>query len=149
MIVRMHQEGPMQSKWCLDSPEIDIWVDVSYLATSILLEHDDSAIEDASWLGKEKNAQHIILVELSAVLKSVNMALMWESTMIHLFTDTSCVHKWITDTFYGKGQIVYQSSIQNANQIMTWYAYNLGWRVWIGDAHNLGEVKNNQVDGLT
>ena len=48
---------------------------------------------------------HINLVELDAVLKGVNMALMWEVTILHLHTDSACVHKWITDTLMGKARV--------------------------------------------
>ena len=37
---------------------------------------NDAAMEDASWLSKEKNDQHMYLAELNAVLKGVSMALM-------------------------------------------------------------------------
>ena len=46
--------------------------------------------------------QHIKLVELDAVLKGVNMALMWKATILHFHTDSLCVHKWITDTLMEK-----------------------------------------------
>ena len=36
-------------------------------------------------------------------LKGVNVALMWEATILHLHTDSVCVHKWITDTLTGEG----------------------------------------------
>ena len=49
--------------------------------------------------------QHINLVELDAVLKGINMALMWEATILHIHTDSACVHKWITDTLVGKARV--------------------------------------------
>ena len=30
---------------------------------------------------------------------------MWEATILHLHTDSACVHKWITDTFTGKARV--------------------------------------------
>ena len=56
------------------------------------LEHDRAAVEDASWLQKERDMQHINLAELDAVLKGVNMALMWEASILHLHSDSACVH---------------------------------------------------------
>ena len=50
-------------------------------------------MEDASWLQKERDMQYINLVELDAVLKGVNMALMWKATILHLHIDSACVHK--------------------------------------------------------
>ena len=62
-------------------------------------------MEDASWLQKERVMQHINLAELDAVLKGVNMALMSETTILHLHTDSACVHKWIKDTLTGKARV--------------------------------------------
>ena len=39
------------------------------------------------------------------MLKGVNMALMWETTLLHLHTDTASVHKWLTDTLTGKARV--------------------------------------------
>ena len=75
VVARVHQEDPVQGKWCVDGPELDVWVDASSLATGVLLEHDGAAVEDASWLQKERDMQHINL-ELDAVLKCVNITLM-------------------------------------------------------------------------
>ena len=41
-------------------------------ATGISVEHDGAAVEDASWLWKEEDTQHINLAKLDAVLKGVN-----------------------------------------------------------------------------
>ena len=49
--------------------------------------------------------QHINLAELDAVLKVINMALMWEATILHLHSDSVHVHKWITDTLTGKVRV--------------------------------------------
>ena len=74
-----------------DGPELDVWVDESSLATRVSLEHDVAVVEDASWLRK-KDTQHINLAELDAVLKGINMVLMWEATISHIHTDSACVH---------------------------------------------------------
>ena len=76
VVTRVRKEDPMWGKWCVDGPELDIWVDVSSLATGVSMEHDRAVVEDASWSRKERDTQHINLVELDPVLKGVNMALM-------------------------------------------------------------------------
>ena len=45
------------------------------------------------------------LAELDAVLKGINMALMWEATILHIHTDSVCAHKWVTDTLTGKARV--------------------------------------------
>ncbi len=69
------------------------------------LEHDRAVVEDASWLRKERDTQHINLAELDVVLKGINMALMWEATILHIHTDSACVYKWVTDTLTGKARV--------------------------------------------
>ncbi len=62
-------------------------------------------MENASWLRKKRNTPHINLAELNAVLKGVNMVLIWEASILHLHTDSACVHKWIIDTLTGKERV--------------------------------------------
>ena len=54
------------------------------------MKHNGAAVEDASWLQKERDMKHINLAELYAVLKGMNMALMWKATVLHLHTDCLC-----------------------------------------------------------
>ena len=89
VVARVRQEDPVRGKWCVNGPELDVWVDASSLAIGVSLEHEGTAVEDASWLRKERDTQHINLAELDA--------LMWKATVLHLHTDSACVHKWITD----------------------------------------------------
>ena len=105
VVVRVCQEDLMWGKWCVRGPELDIWVDASSLATGVSLEQDGAAVEDASWLWKERYTQHINLAEVDAVLKGMNMALMWKATILHLHTGSPCMHKWITDILMGKARV--------------------------------------------
>ena len=105
VVARVRQKDPVREKWCVDGPELDVWVDSSSVATGASLEHDGAVVEDASWLCKERDTQHINLAELDAVLKGINMALMWEATILHIHTDSACVHKWVTDTLTGKARV--------------------------------------------
>ena len=105
---RVRQEDPVRGKWCVNGPELDVWVDASSLATGVSLEHDGAAVEDASWLRKERDTQHINLAELDAVLKGVNMALMWKATKLHLHTDCLCAQMGHRHP-HGEGQGAHQS----------------------------------------
>ena len=44
MIPRVHQEDPVQGKWCVDGPELNVWIDASSLASRISLEDDGTAM---------------------------------------------------------------------------------------------------------
>ena len=54
VVARVRQKDPVRGKWCVDSPELDVWVDASSLATGVSLEYDGAVVEDASWLRKER-----------------------------------------------------------------------------------------------
>ena len=89
----------------MDGKEITIWVAASCVATEVALETNGTVIEDACWLRLTNDAQHINLAELDAALKGVNLALQWEVTVLHLVTDSACVHRWISDTLTGKARV--------------------------------------------
>ena len=82
-----------------------MWVDTSSLATGVAIEYDGVIIEDASWLRPVHADKHIHLVELDAVLRGINLALHWKASVIHLRTDSACVHRWISDTLSGKARV--------------------------------------------
>ena len=45
------------------------------------------------------------LAELDAIIKGINLAILWKTTTLHLFTDSAFVHKWILDTLTGKARV--------------------------------------------
>ena len=69
------------------------------------LVYDGAIIEDVCWLCPEKDSQHINLVELDAIIKGINLAILWKTTTVHLFTDSACVYKWISDTLTAKARV--------------------------------------------
>ena len=101
----MHKEDPALGRWCVDGQALSVWVDASSLATGVSLVYDRTVVEDACWLRPEKDSQHINLTELYAIIKGINLAILWETTTLHLFTDSACVHEWISDTLTGKARL--------------------------------------------
>ena len=89
----------------MDSKEITVWVDASSVATGVALEMNGMVIEDACWLRPTNDAQHINLAELEVALKGADLALQWEVTVLHLVTDSVCVHRWISNTLTGKARV--------------------------------------------
>ena len=104
-LARVRKADPARGKWCVDGSDFDVWVDASSLATGVSLERDGTVVEDACWMRPEKDPQHINLAELDAIIKGVNLAILWEATTLHLFTDSACVHKWVTDTLTGRARV--------------------------------------------
>ena len=105
VLTRVHKEDLAQGRWCLDGQSLSVWVDASSLTTGVLLVYDGAVVEDACWLRPEKDSQHINLVELDIIIKGINLAILWKRTTLYLFTDSACVHKWISDTLTGKARV--------------------------------------------
>ena len=105
VLTRVHKEDSVQGRWCIDGQALSVWADTSSLATGVSLVYDGAVVEDACWLHPEKDSQHINLVELDAIIKGINLAILWKMTILHLFTDSACVHKWISDTLTSKARV--------------------------------------------
>ena len=72
-----------------------IWCDASSLALGVLLEMNGVAVEDAAWLRKKEDFNHINVAELEAVLKGINLALKWGLKDVELKTDSPTVVGWV------------------------------------------------------
>ena len=67
--------GSAWGEWCMDTKELDMWMDANSLAVGVALDAKGAIIEDACWLRPIKNIQDINVAELDAVLRGVNLAL--------------------------------------------------------------------------
>ena len=106
IVLRSSQTVPARGDWCVNGQEVTVWVDASSLATGMAIEYDGTIIEDVSWLRPVHADKHINLVDvLDAVLRSINLALHWKASVIHLRSDSACVHQWISDTLSGKARV--------------------------------------------
>ena len=89
-----------------------MWEDASSLVTRVAIEYDGAIIEYASWLRPAFADKHIYLAELDAVLRGINLALHWKASVIHLRTDSACVHWWISDTLSGKAKVRTKAALE-------------------------------------
>ena len=105
IVLRSSQTDPAHSDWCANGQEVTVWVDASSLATGVAIECDGAIIENASWLRPVHTDKHINLAELDAMLRGINLALHWRASMIHLQTDSACMHQWISDTLSRKARV--------------------------------------------
>ena len=56
IIARVTQSDPSQGLWCMTGQDINVWVDASYLETSVFLECNDVVFEGACWLRPTSDA---------------------------------------------------------------------------------------------
>ena len=149
LLARVRQEDPACGEWCVDGCDLNVWVDASSLATGVLLERNGIVVEDACWLRPEKDPQHINLAELDAIIKGINLALLWKARVLHLFTDSACVHKWVNDTLTGKARVRTKAAsemlIRRRLSTITQLVEEYGLRLGI----TLVRSNHNRADKLT
>lgn len=119
---------PVRGVWEVnDTSKGRVWCDASSLAIGVCLELDGVAVEDASWLRPVGDAGHINLAELEAVVKGVNLALLWEVRDLEVMTDSSTVFGWIRDLTtdakrirsHGLGEVLVRRRLGLLREIMT------------------------------
>jgi len=69
----------------------------SSFALGAVVEVGGHVVEDGTWL-RHEDASHINMAELDAVIKGINMAIMWNMRKLHLCTASLTAYHWITDT---------------------------------------------------
>ena len=109
-LARVTPGEPVRGNWCVDGNEFTVWVDASSLALGVALAVDEFIAKDACWLRPENDSRRINLAELDATLKGVNLALQWQARVLHIVTDSACVHRWITDAWSGKARLTTKAS---------------------------------------
>ncbi|XP_005105723.1 uncharacterized protein LOC101847362 [Aplysia californica] len=96
MLSRLTNEDPVKGKWYVPkATKGTVWCDASSIGYGVLLEVNGNAVEDAAWLRKPSDFDHINVAELEAVMKGVNMAIKWNISEIEVITDSATVAGWI------------------------------------------------------
>ncbi|XP_029636193.1 uncharacterized protein LOC115211658 [Octopus sinensis] len=97
VLVRVGAENPVRGSWYVPKSKSGIvWCDASSIAIGVVLEVGGVMVEDAAWLRKTDDCNHINVAELDAVLKGVNLALKWGLHTIEIRTDSATVLGWVT-----------------------------------------------------
>lgn len=98
------RNDPGRGRWDVKGQEATVYADASCLASGAVISVEGEVIEDASWLRKDSDA-HINMAELDALIKGVNMALLWGPKVLHLKTDSQTVLTWVSDSLSGKARL--------------------------------------------
>ena len=99
MLREVAASDPVTGSWKVDRTEKGkVWCDASSLALGVAVEVDNIIVEDAAWLRKKNDYNHINVAELEATLKGVNLAIKWGLTDVELVTDSATVYRWIQMT---------------------------------------------------
>ena len=70
VLVRVTCDDPIQGNWNISGEELNAWVDVSSLATGVVLERHGDILEEACLLRSTNNTQHINLAELEQFIST-------------------------------------------------------------------------------
>ena len=99
IIVRVKDEDPVRGNWKVSSTEKGkVWCDASDLALGVVVDIDGVTVEDAAWMRKKGDYNHINVAELEAVLKGVNLCIKWELKEVTVVTDSATVCEWVRRT---------------------------------------------------
>lgn len=93
IFIRLTKKDSVQGDWCIDGHKVTMWVDAKSLATDFVVESGEYLVEDAYWLWSNHEGKYINLAELNAILRGINMAIQLRVTMVHLMTNSTCVHR--------------------------------------------------------
>lgn len=91
-VTRVREMDPVVGDWCVSVQKMKVWVGTSSLAMGTSLEVNGGIVEDACWLCLAGDAKHINLAELNAMIKGINLTLQWQMTVLHLVTNSVCIH---------------------------------------------------------
>lgn len=100
------RSDPVQGKWQVPKSKKGIvWTDASELAMGVLLEIEGVVAEDAAWMRKASDFNHINVAELESVLKGVNMCVNWGLQDVTVMTDSATVEGWLKLTLNGERRV--------------------------------------------
>ena len=97
LVARATEEDPVKGQWHVPRRgQVVIWTDASSLAMGAVLEVDGRVVEDASWLRKQSDVNHINVAELEAASRGVKLAIEWGFREFTLATDSRTVVSWLS-----------------------------------------------------
>ena len=102
---RLASEDPARGRWDVGGDRAVVWTDASSVAAGVVLATPaGDVIEDACWLRRDETA-HINMAELDAAVRGLNLAIAWGMRCVELVTDSSTVHRWISDALSGRARL--------------------------------------------
>ncbi|GFO30150.1 Pol polyprotein [Plakobranchus ocellatus] len=97
--VVVQKEDPVRGKWNVPSEAKGVvWCDASNLALGVVIDIGGVTAEDATWLRKKDDYNHINVAELESALKGMNLGMQWGLKQIVLMSDSEVVSGWLKAT---------------------------------------------------
>ena len=106
ILVDVEKKDPVTGAWHIPETKRGVmWCDASIIATGVVVEIGGLVAEDATWLRKKKDYNHINVAELDVVLKGINLVIKCGLREIEIRTDSATVLSWVTSTVEESGRI--------------------------------------------
>lgn len=97
VVEEVQHHDPVQGRWHVPKLEKGVvWCNASSMATDVCIEIDGVIVEDAVWLRKKCDYNHINVAELDTMIKGVNIVLKCGLKEIEIQTDSVTVRSWIS-----------------------------------------------------
>ena len=96
VVAEVRMNDPVSGVW--NAPQSNtgvVWCDASDLAMGVVLEIGGEEVEDATWMRKKDDFNHINVAELEAVMKGINMCAKWGLKEVIVKTDSATVCNWL------------------------------------------------------
>ena len=76
LLRRAHSEDPFKVPWFVQPDGVlAVWTDASSIAMRVVIQVNETLMEDASWLRKKYGSLHINVAELVAVGRGINLSI--------------------------------------------------------------------------
>ncbi|GFO06854.1 Gag-pro-pol polyprotein [Plakobranchus ocellatus] len=99
VVEQVQKEAPVRGKWNVPSEAKGVvWRDASNLALGVVIDIGGVTAEDATWLRKKDDYNHINVAELESALKGMNLGVQWGLKQIVLMSDSEVVCGWLKAT---------------------------------------------------
>ncbi|GFO16630.1 Pol polyprotein [Plakobranchus ocellatus] len=99
VVEQVQKEDPVRGKWNVPSEAKGVvWCDASNLALGVVIDIGGVTAEDATWLRKKDDYNHINVAELESALKGMNLGVQWGLKQIVLMSDSEVVCGWLKAT---------------------------------------------------
>lgn len=150
IITRIERKDSAHRDWCVNEHKVTEWVNAtSSLAIGVIVESGGYLVEDACWLRPVHENKHIDSAELDAMLRGVMLVWQWKATVVHLKTDSACVHPWVFDTVSRNTRVRTKASSEMLIRCRLSTLRELAAKYWLTIDVGLVRFHENQANILT
>ena len=126
--------------WCVDGPDVTVWVDASCFVTDVVIENGGSIAEDKSWLRPVHENSHINLAELGGCFEGRQPGAAVEgkcNSSVDRLNMRAPLNFW---HLIQEDEGAYQGNVRNVDQVSANYPSGTDLGIWTGDLSKTCEI---------